>query len=349
MQDYKYDLIFTEQKEKKFNELVNYYIEYVKRCDYRVKVTRLSSGFFKKKIRQTFSEKFNCKVKAIEDSQKKCKLEYFSINDLPDANHYDDFKTDIISAFSKEWDTPNGISLVIANDLDKLCKKYTSIKKTNSERNHEPRFDYDYFETFSNINAIALFSTYIAYEEYAKYLRLQLNTVYDKENSTSNNNIVSQGIGTTLPFNLIQDNDLTEEEKNKLKEERIVLVYNNNLKAIITLHAFLYKYDYISEELPEFYSHFTNEARWNKIIWNGDASILLYIIQNLKTKATTPHKIISSHFIKINTKEFDASVLYSSYSRIINREKERSAYSDGNYAKIYSRINDLFEEIEEND
>ena len=52
MQDYKYDLIFTEQKEKKFNELVNYYIEYVKRCDYRVKVTRLSSGFFKKKIRR---------------------------------------------------------------------------------------------------------------------------------------------------------------------------------------------------------------------------------------------------------------------------------------------------------
>ena len=349
MRDYKYDLIFTEQKEKKFSALVNYYIEYIKKCDYKVKVTRLSSGFIEKKIRLTFSEKFNCKVKAIEDCQKKCKLEYFNIKDFPNSNHLDDFKSDIIQAFFKEYDTPNGISLVIENDLDKLCEKYSSIRKRNSETNQETRFNYNYFETFSHFDAIELFAIYIAYEEYAKYLSLQLNAVYDKENSTSNNIIVSKGIGTTLPFNIIQDGDLTKDEKNKLKKEQITLVYNNKVKAIITLHTFLYKYDYISEELPKFYSHFTNEARWNKIVWNGEASILLYIVHKLKTRDTRPHKIVFSHFVKTSTEEFDLGVLYSSYSRIINREKGRNANYEGKYAKIYSRINDLFEEIEEND
>ena len=353
MQNYEYDLKFEELKERKFNELKTRFFKYSSRCDYLVQNVREGSTIKQIKKQLKFSEKFDCVEKAIQHCQKERQREYIEIIDFPNSSHYDDFKMDIISAFEKEYNTPNGISLVIANDLEKIIKNYNEIIDRNTKRDHEPRFDYEFFNNFTNITAIKLFSEYKAYEEYEVYLNDEHSNAHRRKNSLADKVSFQKNINKKNSINGLLTNESDVNKNDKVQNNHIKLKYKNNNNVIETLYSELHEYECIDIHALDFYGHFINEIKCPKIRWNRDYVELIYLIHRLQTKDESPHNIIINHFLKKDGEEFEANTLHAAYSRMKKRLKEQESINKDIYNEdeeyLYENIKEIIDKIIEND
>ncbi len=355
MQNYEFDLKFEELKERKFNKLKTRFIKYSSRCDYLVQNVREGSTIKQIKKQLKFSEKFDCVVKAIQHCQKERHREYIEIIDFPNSSHYDDFKMDIISAFEKEYNTPNGISLVVANDLEKIIKNYKETIDRNTKRNHKPRFDYHFYNNLTDITLIKFFSKYKAYEEYEEYLNTILDNTHRRKNFLTDKVSFKLFMDNSSKASItgLSENESKENKNDKDKNNHIKLKYKNNYNVIETLYFELQEYLCIDVDVHDFYSHFIKEVKSFKIKWNRDYVELIYLIHRLQTNEESPHNIIKNHFLKEDGEEFEANTLHAAFSRMKKRIKEQENINKDLQKEeeeyLYENIKEIIDKIEEND
>lgn len=275
-----------------------------------------------------FSNNYKDKVIATEDYLKKATKDGLALLEFEMNNslYFDDFKIDIESKMNYVYDRfENPIQYVIKNDLAQILQKYKEQKEYNISRKQDTRFDYLFFDNFTEKDAIELFANIKAYEEFKEYLN---NILYPNESSEKNNTVIK---GIT--------------NHNKKRVPPIVLNYKNQKEVKNLLYEELRFFKLIDIEKDDFMKHFENNEDnfYNKIIWYGKKVELLYLFQEIKTSDATPYKIIINHFVKENNQVFKSQNLRQSLNKLKDRiQNEKTIYAKaikfGNKKKLYINI-----------
>lgn len=268
-------------------------------CDELFEVLRTDKYDTLKKDYLEFETNYKNPIKAVEDYTKKTKIEELALTEIEVKGtiYFDDFKKDIESKinFSNERFN-NPISYTIKNFLPEIIKRYKEQKEYNISRNHEPRFDYEYYDNFEEINAIELYANIKAYEEFANYLFNKHADLYNKATSLQGAN------------------------NQNVRVNGIILRYNNTMQFIKELHKQLYERGLINVDLKEFETHFEESMELNRMKWNGKAPEIIYLFEFLNIKSQSVYDVIVNHFFNQKGNTFKRKTLHSAKEKMSSKQ-----------------------------
>lgn len=306
MQNYEYDKIFNETKEKEYNSLVKEFNNFAE--DYETKKQAKKEYFWR--------------IRELNDLLKNSKIDGRDI--------IDSFKHAILVKINIVFNSglKNPLKYLLKTHYADIIGEFNKTKEREVRQKETPSFSYDFFETYSKEVAVKLIAKIRAFND----LKTLLDNVEKADNTDANNYLASNNIKIEQNQNISQTNNNTANQKKEVEKKqkiikKISLKYKYKDEVVKTLYNMLKEtYSYINVSKEEFECHFEDNENnsYKKIVWNADEVEIVYLFDRLKTVNATPYKIILNHFKNQFDEEFTRSSLGKSLfnvNEIVKKEK----------------------------
>jgi hypothetical protein len=238
-----YDSIYEKLKNEYYNSFVNEYLK--------------------------FETEYDIKDKAVEDFRRIVKPILHQYTDIIVNNtlYFDQFKSRIEEKMNYCFERfKNPVKKMIENELPKIIIDFKKQKELELSNDRIiPSFDYHYFDTFTELDAVKLIAKIKAHDRFHDYLNERIKLSYYNEN---------------IPDNLNQDIGKLEKEI----IEPIILDSSYTESIIKKIYKLLFDYKLIDVEEGDFLNHFHVQRSYNMIIWKGVEVEISYLFNKIIPK-----------------------------------------------------------------